>query len=338
MGEFDITTVSRARKQLKAPPALDADVEDLPDLPQQSAEQEQDVLQAADANLPAPAADLDAAIRQFMLGEGPQIGVNDIQRLDDTSVGSFIAQMHPALLVNLDAAQEELASAGLLVPAVYEQYKDLTLPLHRYIVDRVIVEWFGRLRPSTKSNYLGAIHRIFGGVVPAAALVLPYDEIAAKVDAIIQSSVDSGKMHNPHGSLTVYQGGLARLVSIQLGILGEQRPVAELTAKHKNDTLAAIEHKCNAGGSSWKLMVQKWKCFAAPSKRVAAVQGCSDQADHSGRAQAGPGSCYDVPSKAAGCYSLIDGRVELLDVQREPQRDSASLEVFWSQSPPPSKN
>jgi hypothetical protein len=45
-----------------------------------------------------------------------------------------------------------------------------------------------------------------------------------------------------------------------------------LTAKHKNDTLAAIEHKCNAGGSSWKLMVQKWKGFTAPSKRVDAVQ------------------------------------------------------------------
>jgi hypothetical protein len=72
MGEFDITTVSRARKQLKTPPVMDADAEDLPDLPQQSSEQEreQDVLQAADADLPAPAADLDAAIRQFMLGEG----------------------------------------------------------------------------------------------------------------------------------------------------------------------------------------------------------------------------------------------------------------------------
>ncbi|KAL4531387.1 hypothetical protein Ndes2437A_g08721 [Nannochloris sp. 'desiccata'] len=54
MEEFDITTGSRARKQSKAPPVLDADVEDLPDLPQQSAEQEQDVLQAADADLPAP--------------------------------------------------------------------------------------------------------------------------------------------------------------------------------------------------------------------------------------------------------------------------------------------
>ncbi|KAG7674128.1 hypothetical protein NADE_009286 [Nannochloris sp. 'desiccata'] len=272
MEEFDITTGSRARKQRKAPPVLDADVEDLPDLPQQSAEQEQDVLQAADADLPAPAADLDTAIRQFMLGEGPQLGVNDIQRLDDAAVSGLVAKIHPAFLVNLDAAPEELAAAGLLEVAVYGQYKDLTLPLHRYIVDRVIVEWFARLRPTTKSNYLGAIHRVFGGVMPAAALVLPYDEIAAQVDAIIQSSVDSGKMHNPHGSLTVYQGGLARLVSIQLGIPGEQRPVAELTAKHKNDTLAAIEHKCNAGGSSWKLMVQKWKGFAAPSKRVAAVQ------------------------------------------------------------------
>ncbi|KAL4537631.1 hypothetical protein Ndes2437B_g08747 [Nannochloris sp. 'desiccata'] len=85
MEEFDITTGSRARKQSKAPPVLDADVEDLPDLPQQSAEQEQDVLQAADADLPAPAADLDTAIRQFMLGEGPQLGVNDIQRLDDAA-------------------------------------------------------------------------------------------------------------------------------------------------------------------------------------------------------------------------------------------------------------
>ncbi|KAL4514277.1 hypothetical protein Ndes2437A_g00998 [Nannochloris sp. 'desiccata'] len=87
MEEFDITTGSRARKQRKAPPVLDADVEDLPDLPQQSAEQEQDVLQAADADLPAPAADLDTAIRQFMLGEGPQLGVNDIQRLDDAATG-----------------------------------------------------------------------------------------------------------------------------------------------------------------------------------------------------------------------------------------------------------
>jgi hypothetical protein len=113
----------------------------------------------------------------------------------------------------------------------------------------VIVEWFGRLRPTTKSNYLAAIHRVFGGVVPAAAFVLPYDDTTAKVDALIQSSVDSGKMHNFHGSLTVYQGGLARLVAVQLGIPSEQRPVAELTAKHKNDTLAAIEHKCNAGGS-----------------------------------------------------------------------------------------
>jgi hypothetical protein len=84
--------------------------------------------------------------------------------------------MHPALLVNLDAAPEELAAAGLLELAVYEQYKDLTLPLHRYLADRVIVEWFGRLRPTTKSSSLGAIHRIFGGVVPAAALVLPYDD------------------------------------------------------------------------------------------------------------------------------------------------------------------
>lgn len=223
-------------------------------------------MQAADADLPASAADLDAAIRQFMLGEGPQLGVNDIQHLDDTAVGSLVAQIHPAFLVNLDAAPEELAAAGLLELSVYEQYKDLTLPLHRYLVDRVIVEWFGGLRPTTKSNYLGAIHRVFGGVVPAAALVLPYDDMAAKVDALIQSSVDSGKMHNPPGSLTVYQGGLARLVSIQLGIPGEQRPVAELTAKHKNDTLAAIEHKCNAGGSSWKLMVQKWKGFRYPRR------------------------------------------------------------------------
>jgi hypothetical protein len=173
MEEFDVTTVSRARKQLKTPPVMDADAEDLPDLPQQSAEQEQgqDVLQAADVDLPAPAADLDAAIRQFMLGEGPQLSVNDIQHLDDAAVSGLVAQMHPALLVNLDAAPEELAAAGLLELAVYEQYKDLTLPLHRYLVDRVIVEWFGRLRPTTKSNYLGAIHRVFGGVVPAAALV-----------------------------------------------------------------------------------------------------------------------------------------------------------------------
>ena len=31
MGEFDITTASRARKQLKAPPVPDAGVEYLPD-------------------------------------------------------------------------------------------------------------------------------------------------------------------------------------------------------------------------------------------------------------------------------------------------------------------
>jgi hypothetical protein len=118
-------------------------------------------LQAADVDLTALAADLDAAIRLFMLGEGPQLGVNDIQHLDDTSVSGLAAQMHPAFLVNLDAVPEELAAAGLLEPAVYEQYKDLTLSLHRYLVDRVIMEWFARLRPTTKSNYLGAIHRVF---------------------------------------------------------------------------------------------------------------------------------------------------------------------------------
>ena len=112
MEEFDVSTVRRARKQLRTPPVLDADAEDLPDLPQQSTEQDQDVLQAADVDLPAPAADLDAAIRQFMLGEGSQLGVNNIQHLDDTSVSSLIAQIHPAFLVNLDAAPEELAVAG----------------------------------------------------------------------------------------------------------------------------------------------------------------------------------------------------------------------------------
>jgi hypothetical protein len=265
MEEFDVTTLGRAPKQLQTSPVLVADAEDLPDLPQQSAEQEQDVLQAADVDLQAPAADLDAAIRQFMLGEGPQLSVKDIQHLDDAAVGGLVTQMHPAFLVKLDAAPEELAAAGLLELAVYEQYEDLTLPLHRYLVDRVIVEWFGRLRPTTKSNYLGAIHEVFGGVVPAAALVLPYDDMTAKVDALIQSSVDSGKMQNPHESLTVYQGGLARLVAIQMGLPSEQRPVAELTAKHKNDTLAAIEHRCNVGGSSWKLMVQNGRVLLPPA-------------------------------------------------------------------------
>jgi hypothetical protein len=78
MEEFDVTTVGKAPKQLKTPPVLDADAEELPDLPQQSAKQEQDVLQAADVDLQARAADLDAAIRQFMLGEGPQLSVKDM--------------------------------------------------------------------------------------------------------------------------------------------------------------------------------------------------------------------------------------------------------------------
>jgi hypothetical protein len=122
-------------------------------------------------------------------------------------------------------------------------------------------------------------------------------------------------MHNPHGSLTIYQGGLARLVAIQLGIPSEQCPVAELTAKHKNDTLAAIEHKCSVGGSSWKLMVQKWKGFAAPQQTC----GCSAERvlrpslSQCG-AQASSGNCYDVSSKAAGLYSVVNGRVELSDV------------------------
>jgi hypothetical protein len=120
MEEFDVTTVGRAPKQLKTLPVLISDAEDLHDLPQQSAEQEQDVLQAADVDLPAPAADLDAAIRLFMLGEGPQLSVNDIQHLDDAAVGGLAAQMQPAFLVNLDAAPEELAAAGLLELAVYE--------------------------------------------------------------------------------------------------------------------------------------------------------------------------------------------------------------------------
>ena len=157
-----------------------------------------------------------------------------------------MAKIPKAFLVNLDADPQQLVDANLLDIGVYSQYKDLTLPLHRYLVDRVCAEWFGKLRFSTKTNYFNAIHRVTGAHQPlvTTALELPYDEIAASIDAVIQSGVDAGTVKHPSGTLSVVQSAVTRLVAIQLGVPAEQRPVADATKKFKNDTLLAIENKC----------------------------------------------------------------------------------------------
>ncbi|KAG7667783.1 hypothetical protein KSW81_005703 [Nannochloris sp. 'desiccata'] len=198
---------------------------------QQQEQVEHDDLSAALAIPGLPTLpDFGGAIREFMLGEGPKLSM--------------------------------------------EEYKDLTLPLHRYLVDRLFTEWFGKLRFATKTNYLNAIHRVTGAHQPlvTTALVLPYDGIAASIDLIIQAAVDSGRVTHPSGTLSAFQSALTRLVAIQLGVPAEQRPIADVTKKFKNDTLLAIENKCTNGGRAWKLLVEKWRGYAHPNKRVAAVQ------------------------------------------------------------------
>ncbi|KAG7668195.1 hypothetical protein KSW81_002094 [Nannochloris sp. 'desiccata'] len=242
---------------------------------QQQEQVEHDDLSAALAIPGLPAnPDLGAAVREFMLGDGPKLSAEDIKRLSDQSVLDLLAKIPAAFLVNLDADPQQLVNANLLDIGVYLQYKDLTLPLHRYIVDRVCAEWFGKLRFATKTNYFTAINRVTGADQPLAttALVLPYDAIATSIDRIIQSGVDAGAVKHPAGTLSVFQSALTRLVAIQLGVPGEQRPVADATKKFKNDTLLAIENKSAIGGSAWKLLVEKWRGYAHPNKRVAAVQ------------------------------------------------------------------
>ncbi len=103
--------------------------------------------------------------------------MEDVKCLSDHAVLDLLAKIPEAFLVNLDADPQQLVEANLLDIGVYSQYKDLTLPLHRYLVDRVCTEWFGKLRFATKTNYLNAIHRVTGAHQPlvTTALVLPYD-------------------------------------------------------------------------------------------------------------------------------------------------------------------
>ncbi|KAG7674199.1 hypothetical protein NADE_009219 [Nannochloris sp. 'desiccata'] len=218
--------------------------------------------------------DLGAAVREFMLGDGPKLSAEDIKRLSDQTLLNLLAKIPAAFLGNLDADPQQLVDANLLDTGVYLQYKDLTLPLHRYLVDRVCAEWFGKLPFSTNTNYLNAINRVTGAHQPlvTTALVLPYEGIATSVDKILQSGVDAGTVRHPSDTLSVFQSALTRLVAIQLGVPAEQRPIADVTKKFKNDTLIAIENKCTNGGSAWKLLVEKWRGYAHPNKRVAAVQ------------------------------------------------------------------
>ncbi|KAG7674178.1 hypothetical protein KSW81_006009 [Nannochloris sp. 'desiccata'] len=122
---------------------------------------------------------------------------------------------------------------------------------------------------------MNAIHRITGAHQPAVttAVVLPYDSIAAAIDSVIQSEVDNEKMQHPSGTLRVFQSALPRLIAIQLCVPAEQRPVADPHANIniKYETLPDVEARCN-GGNAWKLLVEKWRRFAHPKKRVAAVQ------------------------------------------------------------------
>ncbi|KAG7674382.1 hypothetical protein NADE_008140 [Nannochloris sp. 'desiccata'] len=112
-------------------------------------------------------------------------------------------------------------------------------------MDRLCAEWFAKLRFSTKTNFLNAIHRFTGAYQPAptTAVVLPYDGIATAIDLVIQSAVDSGKIQHPYGTLGVFQSAITRLIAIQLGLQAEQCPVADPHAKIniKNETLPDVK-------------------------------------------------------------------------------------------------
>ncbi len=213
--------------------------------------------------------DLSNAVRQFMLGDGPKLSMEGIRTLSDQAVLDLLAKIPGVFLVNVEADPQQLVDSHLLDVGVYSQYKGLTLPLHRYLLDRICTEWFAKLRFSTKTNYLNAIQRFAGAYEPAltTALVLPYDGPAATIDSLTQSSVDAEKMQLPSATLGVFQSALTRLVAIQLGVPAEQRPFADPYAKInvKNETLPDIENKSSSGGSAWNLLVQKWRRFAAIS-------------------------------------------------------------------------
>ncbi|KAG7669551.1 hypothetical protein NADE_005797 [Nannochloris sp. 'desiccata'] len=153
----------------------------------------------------------------------------------------------PASFADYTPLSSLSAEADLLNHGVYRQYKDLTLPLQRYLVDMICAEWFGKLRFATKTNYLNAIHRV-------------------------TEAHHKCRLTHPSGTLSVLQSALTRLVAIQLGVPADQRPVADATKKFKNRTLLTIESKSANGGSAWKLLVEKWRGFARPNRRVAAVQ------------------------------------------------------------------
>jgi hypothetical protein len=248
--DYAVIEPVRSYKKKRGRPASTKSVDAQPEQQQQEEEVQGDDLSVA---LPIPSLpDLSSAVRQFMLGDGPKLSMGGIKTLSDQAVLDLLTKIPRVFLVNLDANPQQLVDATLLDSEVYTQYKDLTLPLHRYLVDKICAEWFGKLRFSTKTNYLNAIHRAAGAHQPlvTTALVLPYSGIAASIDGIIQSAVDGGMTH-PSGTLGIFQSALTRLVAIQLGVPAEQRPVADATKQFKNDTLVAIESKCANGGSCW---------------------------------------------------------------------------------------
>jgi hypothetical protein len=142
--------------------------------------------------------ELSNAVRRFMLGDGPKLSMEDIKTLSDQALLDLLTKIPGVFLVNLDA-DPQLVDANLLDIGVYTQYKDLTLPLHRCLVDKICAEWFAKLQFSIKSNYLHAIHRAAGAHQPlvTTALVLPYGGIAASIDGIIQSAVEFWKHKAP---------------------------------------------------------------------------------------------------------------------------------------------
>ena len=83
--------------------------------PQQQEQVEHDDLSAALAIPGLPAlTDLGAAVREFMVGDGPKLSIEDIKHLSDQALFDLLAKISAAFLVNLDADPQQLVDANLL--------------------------------------------------------------------------------------------------------------------------------------------------------------------------------------------------------------------------------
>ena len=65
--------------------------------------------------------DLGAAVREFMLGEGHKLSMEDLKSLSDHAVLDLLAKIPAAFLDNLDADPQQLVNANLLDIGVYSQ-------------------------------------------------------------------------------------------------------------------------------------------------------------------------------------------------------------------------